>query len=299
MKVFVTIAELRSELASRRADGQSVGLVPTMGALHEGHLALLRAARAECDTVVMSLFVNPTQFAPGEDFATYPRDRATDEELALEAGVDLLFAPDASEVYPAGFSTSVIVRGLTEQLEGTVRGGAHFEGVATVVTKLLNIVAPDVAYFGQKDAQQAVVIARLVRDLDIPVRIAVCPTVREADGLARSSRNVYLDGAQRARAASLSQALDRAGALIAAGESQPAAVLEAARLPLAAASIDPDYFAIVDPDTLEAVDAISGPVLVAVAAQVGRAHLIDNIVATPTPASTPTPTPALIPTEAR
>ena len=198
-----TIAELRERLEDAP---RPIGLVPTMGALHEGHLALLERARSANATVVMSLFVNPAQFAPGEDLGAYPRDEARDLELAAAAGVDVVFAPSRREMYPDGFDTSVVVGGVSERLEGAARGAQHFRGVATVVTKLLNIVAPQVAYFGQKDAQQALVIRRLVRDLDIPTAIEVCPTVRAADGLALSSRNAYLRR-RRARARNLPVAL--------------------------------------------------------------------------------------------
>ncbi|MGD0981382.1 MAG: pantoate--beta-alanine ligase [Solirubrobacteraceae bacterium] len=301
MQTLRTIAELRRSLACARkgararagaparaagrarADGELVGLVPTMGALHDGHLSLLQAARQQCDVVVMSLFVNPAQFAAGEDLESYPRDEAADAELARMAGVDLLFAPSVEEMYPPGFATSVIVRGLSETLEGAERGAGHFEGVATVVTKLFNIVAPDVAFFGQKDAQQAVVIKRLVADLDMPVRIAVLPTVREADGLARSSRNAYLTADERAHAVGLSRALEQAATLIASGERDSSATATAARRELAAYEIEPEYLDIVDPETLEAVAEIDRPVLIAVAAKVGRARLIDNVVVSPTP----------------
>jgi pantoate--beta-alanine ligase len=281
MQTIRTIAELRRLLAPARVAGERVGLVPTMGALHEGHLSLLAAAREECDVVVMSLFVNPTQFAAGEDLDAYPRDEQADAALARESGVDLLFAPSVEEMYPQGFATSVIVRGVSETLEGAARGAGHFEGVATVVTKLLNIVAPDVAYFGQKDAQQAVVIKRLVADLDMAVRIAVCPTVREADGLARSSRNVYLTADERARAVGLSRALAQAATLITDGERDSSAPATAAQRELAAHEIEPDYLDIVDPETLARVAEIDGPVLVAVAAKVGRARLIDNVLVSP------------------
>jgi len=288
MQTIRTIAELRRSLAGAREGrptrgaGERVGLVPTMGALHDGHLSLLAAAREECDVVVMSLFVNPTQFAAGDDLDSYPRDEQADAELARGAGVDLLFAPSVAEMYPPGFATSVIVRGVSETLEGAKRGAGHFEGVATVVTKLLNIVAPDVAYFGQKDAQQAVVIKRLVADLNLAVRIAVCPTVREADGLARSSRNAYLTAEERARAVGLSRALAQAATLITAGERDSSASEAAAQRELAAHEIEPEYLDIVDPETLAAVAEIDGPVLVAVAAKVGRARLIDNVLVSPT-----------------
>jgi len=284
METARTIADARRQLAGARSHGRRVGLVPTMGALHAGHRSLLLAAREECDVVVMSLFVNPAQFGPGEDLDAYPRDEAADLALADASGVDLVFAPPAAEIYPDGFATSVTVRGVSEPLEGAARGTEHFAGVATVVTKLLNIVQPDVAYFGQKDAQQALVIRRLVADLDIPVRIAVCPTVREADGLALSSRNAYLTANDRAHALGLARALERATTLIAAGERDPVAAGGAARDELAAHEVDPEYLEIVDPDTLAPVEEIDGPVLVAVAARVGGARLIDNVIATPTKA---------------
>lgn len=278
MRIVRTIAELRRALRPARDARMSIGLVATMGALHDGHASLLAAARAECDIVVMSLFVNPTQFGPAEDLATYPRNAARDEALAQAAGVDLLFAPSADEIYPPGFATSVVVRGVGERLEGEQRPG-HFEGVATVVTKLLNIVAPDVAFFGQKDAQQALVIKRLVADLDMPVRIAVCPTVREPDGLALSSRNAYLSTEERARAVGLSRALLRAAELIAHGERDSDAVRAAARTELAAHELTADYVEVVDPATLEAVEQVDRPVLVAAAARVGRTRLIDSVIA--------------------
>ena len=199
MITISTKAELREALAEPRRAGRTIGLVPTMGALHRGHLSLLEAARRDCDVVVMSLFVNPAQFAPGEDLERYPRDLERDTELAAEAGVDLLYAPSVDEVYPDGFTTKVEVEGLTDVLCGapSSRGRGHFRGVTTVVAKLLNTVGPDVAYFGQKDAQQAAVIRRMALDLDFAVRIEVEPTVREADGLAMSSRNAYLDPGER------------------------------------------------------------------------------------------------------
>jgi pantoate--beta-alanine ligase len=208
-----TKAELRSALEPARRQGQTIGLVPTMGYLHEGHLSLIRAARTECDLVVMSLFVNPTQFGPGEDLDRYPRDEERDLRLAAEAGADLVFAPPVEEVYAPDASTAVEVTGaLTNVLDGdpSRRGPEHFRGVTTVVAKLFNLVGPDAAYFGQKDAQQAVVIRRMVRDLDFPVRVEVLPTVREPDGLAMSSRNAYLEPADRERATALSRALEAA-----------------------------------------------------------------------------------------
>lgn len=283
-----TKAELRAVLADARRAGQTIGLVPTMGYLHEGHLSLIRAARAQCDLVVMSLFVNPTQFGPGEDLDRYPRDEERDLRLAGEAGADLVFAPPVEEVYAADAATVVEVGGhLTDVLDGDPerRGPEHFRGVTTVVAKLFNIVGPDVAFFGQKDAQQAVVIRRMVRDLDFPVRVEVMPTVREPDGLAMSSRNAYLEPADRERATALSRALLAAerGALTG---SLPEG-LEAARAELASAGIEPEYLEARDAETLEPVETLSGrPVLVAVAARVGAARLIDNVLIQPSTGST-------------
>jgi pantoate--beta-alanine ligase len=273
-----TVAELRAELREPRRAGRAIGLVPTMGALHEGHLSLIRAARAENDVVVVSLFVNPSQFDDAGDLAAYPRDEARDAHRAASAGADLLFAPPVDEVYPPGFATTVRVAGLTEHLEGEHRGTAHFEGVATVVTKLLNMAAPDVAYFGQKDAQQAAVVRRLVADLDIPVRIAVCPTVREPDGLALSSRNVHLKGADRERALALKRALDAVAGAVAAGERDPDEVARAGRAAMAALGVEAEYLALVRPHDLRPVDRVDGDVLVAVAARVGPTRLIDNAI---------------------
>ena len=219
MKVVRTIADLRAELADAP---RPVGLVPTMGFFHDGHLSLMRAARAANETVVVSLFVNPTQFGPTEDLEAYPRDEQGDLELANASGVDVVFAPSVQEVYPDGFDTTVEVGGLTEPLDGAARPG-HFKGVTTIVTKLLNMVGPDAAYFGQKDAQQALVIQKLVRDLDMPVRIEVCPTIRESDGLAMSSRNAYLTDEERIRATALSRALRAAEQTVARGDVDAAA----------------------------------------------------------------------------
>jgi len=228
MTTIRTVADLRAALGAPRRAGEVVGLVPTMGALHEGHLSLMRRARAECDVSVVSLFVNPTQFNEARDLDAYPRDEALDIALAEQAGADYLFAPAAQDVYPPGFATTVSVAGVTETLEGAHRGRAHFDGVTTIVTKLFNMVSPDVAYFGQKDAQQAFVIRRMVRDLDIPVAIEVCPTVRETDGLAMSSRNVHLSPADRARATALHRALSAAADAVRAGERDPGAARERA-----------------------------------------------------------------------
>jgi pantoate--beta-alanine ligase len=283
--------ELRHALAGPRREGRTIGLVPTMGCLHEGHLSLLRAARAGCDVVVMSLFVNPTQFGAGEDLERYPRDERRDSELAAEAGVDLIYAPPAERVYPEGFSTMVEVAGLTEVLCGDParRGPEHFRGVSTVVAKLLNSVQPDVAYFGRKDAQQLAVIRRMVRDLDFPVRIEGLPTVREPDGLAMSSRNAYLDPDERRRAAALSRALAAAERGARAGSL--AAGIEAGRRELAAAGIEPEYLEARDPDDLTPVAELGErPVLLAVAARVGDARLIDNVTIDPESLTTATTT---------
>ncbi len=281
-----TKAELRSALAEARRAGRTVGLVPTMGYLHEGHLSLIRAARAECDLVVMSLFVNPTQFGAGEDLDRYPREEERDLRLAGEAGADLVFAPTVEEVYPDGldrFAGAVEVTGpLTSVLDGdpSRRGPEHFHGVTTVVAKLFNLVGPDVAYFGQKDAQQAVVIRRMVRDLDFPVRIEVLPTVREPDGLAMSSRNAYLGREDRERATALHRALAAAERGARAGSL--AAGLEAGGRELAAAAIEPEYLEARDAENLEPVNQLGErPVLVAVAARVGAARLIDNVLIDP------------------
>jgi len=276
-------AEFRAALAEPRAERRTIGLVPTMGFLHEGHLSLLRAARRECDVVVMSLFVNPAQFGPGEDLDRYPRDEQRDLSLAEEEGVDLVFAPDAGEMYPQGFATAVEVGGeLTRVLDGDParRGPGHFRGVATVVAKLFNAVGPDVAYFGQKDAQQAAVIRRMARDLDFPVRIEVLPTVREPDGLAMSSRNAYLDRQERERATALSRALATVEREAAVGSLADA--LGAGRGVLAAAGVEPEYLEARDAETLEPVEELGGrPVLVAVAARIGAARLIDNVLIGP------------------
>jgi len=287
--VLRTKAELRTAVSTAKRAGETVGLVPTMGYLHEGHLSLIRAARAECDLVVMSLFVNPTQFGPGEDLDRYPRDEERDLRLAAEAGADLVFAPGTEEVYAADASTAVEVTGpLTGVLDGDPgrRGPEHFRGVTTVVAKLFNLVDPDVAYFGQKDAQQAVVIRRMARDLDFPVRLEVLPTVREADGLAMSSRNAYLEPADRERATALNRAL--VAAERGAREGSLAAGLDAARAELAAAAIEPEYLEARDAETLAPVEELgSRPVLVAVAARVGAARLIDNVLIRPSIANQP------------
>jgi pantoate--beta-alanine ligase len=272
--------ELREALAPERRAGRSIGLVPTMGAFHGGHLSLIRRAREQTDVVVVSLFVNPAQFGPNEDLGGYPRDEGRDAELATAEGVDILFAPAADEVYPDGFATTVSVGSLTDVLEGAPehRGPEHFAGVTTVVTKLLNMTAPDVAYFGQKDAQQALVIRRLVRDLDLPVHVEVCPTIRDGDGLALSSRNGYLSSAERQRALGLSRALRAAEAAVQSGRIDSRAVLEAARGELDAHGIEPEYLELRSATDLSPVERVNGSTLLAVAAQVGRARLIDNTI---------------------
>ena len=287
MRTLRTVNELRAVLALDRRAGLEIGLVPTMGALHEGHLSLIRRAREQCDRVVVSLFVNPAQFNERSDLDRYPRQEAHDSDLAAAAGADVLFAPSVEEVYPAGFATSVEVLGVTERLEGATRGAAHFRGVTTVVTKLLCMTQPDVAYFGQKDAQQVVVIRRLVRDLDLPVRVEVCPTVREPDGLAMSSRNARLNTDERARALSLYRALNAAAARAATGELSSEALLNTAREAMASFAVEPEYLALVDPETLEPVTQLDEPALLAVAAHVGATRLIDNLILDPLALSTP------------
>jgi len=276
MRIVRTIAELRAELAPSRREGRSVGLVPTMGAFHDGHLSLMREAREQCEIVVVSLFVNPAQFNDAADLDVYPRDELRDAALAEAIGIDYLFAPSAQEVYPPGFATSVSVSGVTDGLEGEHRGREHFDGVATVVAKLLNMVAPGSAYFGQKDAQQAAAIRRLVRDLDLPVRIEVCPTVRADDGLALSSRNALLSPAERERATSLHRALRTIQAAVDAGERDPVAATEAALAELTRASVEPEYLALVGTETMAPVSRIDGDVLAVVAARIGTTRLIDN-----------------------
>jgi pantoate--beta-alanine ligase len=291
MKCLRTVAELRETLAVARREGLSVGLVPTMGALHAGHLSLIEHAREHCDVVVVSLFVNPAQFNERSDLERYPRDERGDAEAAAAAGADLLFAPSVEEVYPDGFATTVEVLGISERLEGASRGSEHFRGVATVVTKLLLMVLPDAAYFGQKDAQQLVVIRRLVADLNIPVRIVGVPTVREADGLALSSRNALLSADERARSRALPAALEAARELVAGGERSVERVLAGARAAMAPFDVSPEYVAIVDPDSFAELDAelAAQPALVVLAARVGDVRLIDNTLLAPEGALAPAP----------
>ena len=279
MRTLRTIPEVRAHVAAARRAGRGVGLVPTMGAFHGGHEALMRAARERCDEVVVSLFVNPSQFEDPADLTAYPRSEERDAAIAAGLGVDALFAPPVSEIYPEGFATTVHVAGLSGVLEGVERGAGHFDGVCTVVCKLFNIVAPDVAFFGQKDAQQVVVLRRMVLDLDIPVRLEVVPTVREHDGLALSSRNARLDPAERERARALSSGLAAVRDAVAAGERDPAALQAAGRA--AMDGVEPQYLSVIDPDTLAPVQDVAGRVLVVVAARIGPARLIDNVVIEP------------------
>ncbi|MBI4897205.1 MAG: pantoate--beta-alanine ligase [Actinobacteria bacterium] len=296
MNTVTSIAELRAELDAARAAGLGVGVVPTMGALHEGHLSLIDRSVAECDLTVVTVFVNPTQFRPGEDLDAYPRRLADDTALASERGADLLFVPAVEEIYPPGFATSVAVRGITERLCGdaTRRGHEHFDGVTTVVAKLFNIVQPDRAYFGQKDAQQVAAIRRMVADLNFRVRIETCPTVREADGLALSSRNAYLSADQRERATALVDALRATQSELSDGVRDGATLTQSALRRLAdrlAPDDTVEYFEIVDPCSLETVESVDRPALAVVAARVGSTRLIDNF-----PLEPKTDRPSAIPT---
>ncbi|HVP53456.1 MAG TPA: pantoate--beta-alanine ligase [Candidatus Eisenbacteria bacterium] len=277
MRQLETIAGMKTACRSVTHSGQVLGLVPTMGALHEGHLSLVRAARSQCEVTAVSIFVNPLQFAPNEDFQTYPRTVERDVALLQELGVDLLFLPSAAEMYPPGASTYVEVSDLSGKLDGGSRPG-HFRGVATVVFKLFEIVRPDRAYFGQKDAAQVANLRKMVRDLDMDVEIVVCPIVREPDGLALSSRNAYLNAEQRRQALVLSRALQQVKSAVDAGERDARKLAE---IGVGVITSEPaaklDYFAVVDPDTLEPVDHVRPGILVAVAAWLGTTRLIDNM----------------------
>jgi pantoate--beta-alanine ligase len=278
IEVAITVAEVRRRVAAARRAGQAVGFVPTMGAFHEGHLSLIRRARSDGGLVVVSLFVNPTQFGQGEDFERYPRDPERDSSLAAEAGADVLFAPEVAEVYPDGFATYVHVGGLSEILEGAVRPG-HFRGVATVVSKLFQMVGPDRAYFGQKDFQQLRVVERMTRDLNMPVTIVPMPIVREPDGLAMSSRNAYLSPEERRAATVLARALREAEQSVAAGERDPSALSERAGATIRAEPLAQlDYAAVVDAETLAPIMGLDRPAVLLVAARFGRTRLIDNVV---------------------
>jgi len=281
MLVIDSVREMQQLGRSLRYGGHIIGFVPTMGYLHEGHLSLIRAAREECDKVVVSIFVNPAQFAPGEDFSNYPRDLERDKKLTADEGVDVVFAPTARGMYPLGFNTFVETEGeLSSGLCASSRPG-HFRGVTTVVSKLFNIVGADIAYLGQKDAQQAAVIKRMVKDLNMPVNIKVMPTVREGDGLAMSSRNSYLSPEERMQAVLVSRALLRAGELVSLGvRDSGSLVSEIEKILRTGKDIRIDYICVADPETLEPVSAVEKEALILVAAYVGRTRLIDNMVVT-------------------
>ena len=270
------MAAVRTAVAS----GGRVGLVPTMGAFHEGHLSLIRAARASCDLVVVWLFVNPTQFNEAADLVAYPRDEDRDARLAEECGADILFAPAVEAVYPPGFATTVTVSGVADVLEGALRRG-HFAGVATIVAKMLNMVGPEVAFFGAKDAQQVAVVRRMVADLNIPTRIEVLPIVREPDGLAMSSRNVRLGPDDRRRATALHRGLLAARSAASEGQRDAAALAQAVESVLAQEGLTAEYVAIVDPDSFQPLTTLDRPVLVALATRVGPVRLIDNLLIDP------------------
>ena len=280
-KLVDTVARLREEIGAARRGGRTIGFVPTMGALHEGHLSLVRAARNECDYTVVSIFVNPSQFGPGEDFAQYPRTLETDLDLLAGCGADLAFVPAGEEVYRPGHDTWVEVGATAGPLEGQCRPG-HFRGVATVVLKLLNMVQPDAAYFGQKDYQQALVIRRMAADLDLPTAIRVCPIVREPDGLAMSSRNRYLTPAARQRALVLWKSLQLAGELVEQGERDARTIAARMRGVIETAEdARIDFVALVDPETLQPVETIAGPTLAALAVKIENTRLIDNCILEP------------------
>jgi pantoate--beta-alanine ligase len=280
MKTVTTVAEVRHSLRNARANGESVGFVPTMGALHEGHLSLVRAARERADHVVVSIFVNPTQFGPNEDLAKYPRDLKKDAKLLESARADLLFAPSVEEIYGSRSQTWVEVEGLSDRNEGRIRPG-HFRGVATVVAKLFNIVQPDTAFFGQKDAAQLAVIRRMTRELRFPIEIVACPIVREADGLAMSSRNVYLDPGERKKGLVLHRALLAAEKAFRSGLIESDQITDTVRSQFDTESVTPDYIELLDPDTLEPVARVTKPTLLAVAAKIGTTRLLDNTVLVP------------------
>ncbi len=278
MREFASVHALRAWVRGRRTEGRQVGFVPTLGALHEGHLRLVDEARRRADVTVLSIFVNPLQFGPGEDLARYPRPIDQDRSLASARGVDALFLPEVAEMYPPGATTRVVPGPAADRWEGAARPG-HFTGVLTVVAKLFHIVQPDVACFGQKDWQQATLVRQMVRDLDFPVEVVVVPTVREADGLALSSRNAYLDEAARTEAAAIPAALRAALERYRAGETEPAALAGAARAVLEMhPGVVAEYIAVVDPASLEPVVRAGDDSVVAVAARVGSTRLIDNVI---------------------
>jgi pantoate--beta-alanine ligase len=276
LRIVTTVEEVRGAVLAAKAAGETVGFVPTMGALHEGHFSLVDASNAECDRTVVSIFVNPAQFGPREDQDRYPRSLARDCELLAARGCWLVFAPPAKEVYPEGFETFVEVGSVAEPLEGALRPG-HFRGVATVVLKLFQMVPATRAYFGRKDYQQSLVVKRMIADFNLPIELVVCPTVREADGLAMSSRNAYLKAEERQQAAALWQSLQLAESLTRQGEHDVAKITSAMRDTLSAAKIyDIDYIAFLAEGTVQPVRMIAGPTVVAIAAHIGQARLIDN-----------------------
>ncbi len=277
MEVSETIESIRSLVKAARESGKNIGLVPTMGALHIGHISLIEAALKKCDYVVVSIFVNPTQFVPGEDFEQYPRPFENDLDICKKAGVDAVFAPSPEEMYPVENITWVNVTKITEPLCGQFRPG-HFQGVTTVCSKLFNIIAPDIAFFGQKDAQQAIVIRRMVADLNMPLEVVVCPTVRESNGLAVSSRNKYLSDQQKKDAANIYKALQKCRWMIDTGVKDALEIItEMRKILQQVPSMEIEYISIVDADTLQDIDHIAGKVLAAIAVRIGRARLIDNI----------------------
>ena len=279
MKICTTIEEVRAACGATRTCGKRLGLVPTMGALHEGHLSLVRAARSQCDVVAVSIFVNPTQFGPAEDLSKYPRQFERDCRLLEKEGIDILFAPAVEEIYPKseGAITWVVVEGLSEKLDGRSRPG-HFRGVTTIVAKLFHILEPDAAFFGQKDAAQLAIIRRMVRDLNFPVQIVACPIIREADGLAMSSRNAYLNPEERRHALALHEVLLQMERRFQAGERTAGALIFAAKEVLARQpQLRLDYCEMVDPETLDPVECIAGQTLLAIAGYVGSTRLIDNV----------------------
>ncbi len=278
MKVVSSADQVRAAVRTAKSQQQRIGFIPTMGALHQGHMSLIRTARQQCQFVVASVFVNPTQFGPNEDFKSYPRDLNRDRQMLEAEGVSLLFAPGVEEMYPGGANTFVVVEGMSDKLCGGTRPG-HFRGVTTVVSKLFNIVEPDVAFFGQKDAAQAAIIRRMVRDLKFDVQIVVCPIVREADGLAMSSRNAYLNPSERRQALVLFRALSHVQTLADQGEAGAAKLIAAAKSVIAEeAAVRLDYVEAVNPESLDPVSNVSNGALVAIAAFVGKTRLIDNIV---------------------
>ena len=278
MKVVDTITRMSTLVKMYKKEGKSISLVPTMGYLHEGHLSLVRAARKHTDVVVMSIFVNPIQFGPKEDFEKYPRDLKRDEQLATSAGADIIFHPSVQDMYPSGYSTYVNVEGLTDNLCGASRTG-HFKGVTTVVAKLFEIVRPDLAYFGQKDAQQAIVIKKMADDLNMGIEVKIMPIVREPDGLAMSSRNVYLSADERKDALVLYGSLKKTEDIIRSGERDAKKVIKMMQESIKAVSAARiDYVSIVDTANLKDMKTISGDVLIAVAVFIGRTRLIDNII---------------------